>query len=316
VLAGNAVAGVQDTLSQTQSAVSARQNALTGISSGEAVLANKAAWVKPFGSHASQSAYDGLSGFKANSFGLVAGADANVSGVDRIGVALAYGHSHLNNSDSDAPSTADVNSYQAILYGTHRIDEITNADFQFDGGYHRTSGARSISFGGLSRNASSGFNGYSGHAGLGLSRTISLPLNHAYFTPRLSIDYTWIREGAYQETGAGALNLNVGSHSTQALIFRFGNQLDQYITDRVKVSLSLGAGYDALARQNLISSSFVGGGATFATYGVRPSHWLVDGGLGVSGQLSSATTLSLDYAVEGRQHYTNQTVSAKLRVAF
>ena len=313
VLAGNEVAGVESTLSQTQSAVSLRQS---GVSSGDATLSNKGAWIKPFGTHTNQNAGDGVSGFRANTFGLVMGADADVTAADRLGVAFGYGHSHLNNSDSDAPSTADVNSYQAIFYGTHRFDAITVVDFQADGGYHRTSGERDISFGGLDRNANSGFNGYSGHAGLSLARTVALPANHAYFTPRLSMDYTWIHEGGYQENGAGALNLQVGSHNTQALIFRFTNQLDQYLTDRVKVSLTFGAGYDALARQNLISSNFVGGSGTFTTYGVRPSHWLVDGGLGISGQLNDRTTVSLDYAAEGRKDYISQTVSAKLRMAF
>ncbi|WDZ96226.1 autotransporter domain-containing protein [Herbaspirillum sp. WKF16] len=316
LLAGNSVAGVQNTLTQTQSIVQNRQNTLSGVSSGESVLTDKGAWIKPFGSHARQGSYDGLLGFTANSYGLVAGADAQISGADRIGVALAYGHTNLNSGDSTAPSEADVDSYQAILYGTHRLDETTNLDYQVDGGYHRTGGERRISFGGLNRQANAGYSGYSGHAGVGLSRTFALPMDRAYATPRLSLDYSWIREDGYQESGAGALNLNVGSHTTQALIFRLGNQFDQYVGDHLKLSVSLGAGYDALARQNLISSNFVGGGATFSTYGVRPSHWLVDGGLGISGQLNGTTTVSLDYAVEGRQHYTEQTVSAKLRVLF
>ncbi|MBP0597990.1 autotransporter domain-containing protein [Herbaspirillum sp. LeCh32-8] len=316
LLAGNSVAGVQNTLTQTQSIVQNRQSSLSGISSGESVLIDKGAWIKPFGSHARQSSYEGLLGFTANTYGLVAGADAQVSSADQVGVALAYGHTNLNSGDSTAPSDADVDSYQAILYGTHRLDETTNLDYQADGGYHRTSGERRINFGGLSRQANSGFSGYSGHAGVGLSRTFALPMDRAYTTPRLSLDYSWIREAGYRENGAGALNLDVGSHTTQALIFRLGNQFDQYVGDHLKLSASLAAGYDALAKQNLISSSFVGGGATFSTYGVRPSHWLVDGGLGISGRLNSTTTVSLDYAVEGREHYTEQTVSAKLRLLF
>jgi autotransporter family porin len=315
VIAGNQVSGVQSSLDESQSAVSARQNTTSGVSTGDPTLTDRAFWVKPFGSHASQSDVGGAIGFQANTYGIVFGADADVTNLDRLGAAFAYGNSHVNGGDNDAPSTADVDSYQAIFYGTHRIDATTNLNFQADIGYHHTDGDRYIDFGGLNRDANSGFNGYSGHVGAALGRSVSIGGNDTV-TPRVSADYTYIRDTGYSETGAGALNLNVGSSSTQALVFRLGTLLDQPINDRLAVSIDAAAGYDALARENLITSNFVGGGAAFTTYGVHPSHWLLDGGIGLHGTIKEGMTISLDYNVEGRDAYLDQSISAKFRMAF
>lgn len=315
VIAGNQTSGVQSALNESQGAITSRQNATSGVSTGDAMQSDRSLWVKPFGSHANQGDVDGSVGFQANTFGVVFGADTDVTSLDRLGVAFAYGDSHINGGDSDAPSSADVDSYQAILYGTHKIDAITNLNFQADIGYHHTDGDRYINFGGLNRDANSGFGGFSGHLGAALGRTVSIGRS-ATVTPRVSADYTYIRDSGYTESGADSLNLNVGSASTQALVFRLGSLLEQPINDRLSVTLDAAAGYDAFARQNLITSNFVGGGAAFQTYGVTPSHWLLDGGVGLHGTIKEGMTISLDYNVEGRERYVDQSVSAKFRMAF
>jgi len=303
-----------DLLGDINRVIEARNNANQGLSSGDNFYGDKKFWLKPFGTWADQNDRDAVAGYKARIGGLALGADVTLSTISRVGVALAYAHANVDSNSSVAPQTDKIDLYQLIGYGSFNLDPQTEINYQVDVGNNSNSGQRDILFAGETANAS--YNAFTAHAGIGIGRVMTLsPTTN--FVPSVRIDYTSIHDNAYSETGAGALNLNVDSHTTEQLVFSLDGKLTHDLGNSTKLMANLGAGYDTMAEQASITAAYAGApGLSFATLGLTPSHWLWHGGLGVEKTTVSGMQVVGRYDVEGRNGYTDQTVSAKLRWTF
>lgn len=284
-----------------------------GSASGDSMLTDRHFWFKPFGSWADQDSRNGVAGYDARSYGGLFGVDAALNDANLLGFALGYSHSRVDSSSNIAPQDATIKHYQAILYGTHSIDDRTEINYQADLGLSHNDGERDITFAGLT--AKSDYDTRTGHIGAGVSRLYSINENTT-LTPSIRADYTRLREEAYTETGAGAFNLRVKSDTTDELILLAAGKLNHAISDTTNFTANLGVGYDTLADKDSITSSYVGGGGAFVTDGIDPSPWLVRAGAGVVMKTSNALELSAGYNAEARSDLVNQTASVKVRVPF
>jgi len=247
LMTGATASAAAAAINQTGRIVQARQDANLGLSTGEDVISDKQIWAKPFGSWAKQGDRNGVSGFDARTGGLVIGADGVLTEHDRLGAAFAYAHTNVNGNDSSTAQSAKIDSYQAMLYGSHSIDERTELSWQGDVGINRTDGERSINFGGLSRRAASSYNGWSAHVGTGVARVFSLT-DALSVAPSLRLDYTSLTTRGYTETGAGALNLQVDSQRTEELIVAAESKLSYAVATDTTIVANLGVGYNLLAK--------------------------------------------------------------------
>jgi outer membrane autotransporter protein len=291
--------------------VQARQGVNRGLSSGDDFVDNRNVWIKPLGSWADQENRNGAFGYDAQTYGVVLGADGELSQISQIGAAFAYTQSTVD-SNSDA-QTADVNSYLAVLYGSRSLDEHTELNWLADYGYNQNKGDRHIAF--VNRTARSSYTSDSYHLGAGIGRTIPMS-EKTSFIPSFRADYTVLKENGYTETGADALNLAVDGKSTDELILAVDGKVEHMVSDTSTLTANLGVGYDTQAKQSSITSSFVGGGAAFTTDGINPSSTLVRGGLRMVINSSDATEVTARYDIETRSGYTGQTFSVKLRKPF
>lgn len=314
LLTGGMTQATNNALHGINRIIQSRQEGLNGRSSGDEFFGDKNVWFKPFGSWTNQGDRNGVSGYDANSVGMVFGADKDISDTNRIGVAFAYARSNIDSNSSVARQSGDVNSYQLVAYGTHNISDVTDISFQADIARHNNQGSRVISF--ANSTAKSDYNSWSGHLGLALSQTHRLS-EKTSLIPSVRVDYTKIRDESYNETGAGALNLNVGKNTTEELILGVDGKLSHALTEKSTLTANLGLGYDVINDQASITSAFAGAPATsFVTQGLDPSPWLVRGGLGISGKATETLELSARYDIEAREDFDNQTASVKARWAF
>jgi autotransporter family porin len=299
----------------TNRVIQARQESNHGMSSGDDFLGDSKFWLKPVGSWARQDNRNGVAGYDANTYGLVGGADGELNDSTRIGAALSWMHSNVDGNSTSSGNSADINAYQAILYGSHSLDAIpdTELNWQADLGTNKNTGRRVISF--MNRVAKSDFDSLTAHAGVGLGRSYQLN-DKTTITPVIRADYTWIRDEGYTESGAGALNLDVKGHSTDELILLAEGRLSHSLSDKATLVANLGAGYDVLNGRNSIASSYVGGGAAFTTKGLDASPWLARGGVGLAMNATESTEITARYDVEAREDYIDQTASVKVRWAF
>ena len=292
--------------------IQARQESNEGLSSGDEFFGDRNFWLKPIGSWSNQDNRNNVSGYSASTFGLVFGADGTISDTTRVGAAFSYMHSNVDGNDAQNRQHANIGGYQAIVYGSHNLDETTEVSVQADIGLNQVKGSRYVSL--ALDTAKSDYDSYSAHIGAGLGRTYSLN-EQTTFTPSVRADYTYLRNQGYTETGSVA-NLIVGSNKTDELIFAVDGKVSHAVMDNAKIVANLGLGYDVLSERNSLSAAFVGGGAAFTTQGIDPSPWLARGGLGFVMTTGKAVEVSARYDFEVRSSYDNQTGSIKVRVPF
>jgi outer membrane autotransporter protein len=314
LLMGGSMVAAQSALGGINRVIQARIEGNRGMSSGDDFYGDKNVWFKPFGSWADQNDRNGVAGYKANTYGMAFGLDGAISPVIRLGAAFAYAKSDVNGQSSVAPQSADVSVYQLIGYGSYALDERTEVNFQADFGQNANKGRRQIAF--TSTTATSDYDSYSGHMGIGLGRAYPLSAQTS-LTPSVRVDYTWIKDKAYSEQGAGLLNLNVDSRTTQALVISANGKVSHQLNDQTMLTANLGVGYDTMSKQAAITSAFAGApSAAFVTYGIDPSPWIAQAGVGAVYKTKSGLELSGRYDLEYRESFLNQTASIKARWAF
>lgn len=314
LLTGGSIAAVRGTLNNINNIVQARLDHGSGRASGDSFLGNKYFWLKPFASHADQNDRDGVAGYKADTYGLAAGVDGTLSPALRIGGAVAIASSDISSKSSVAPQSDDVSVYQLIGYGSYALDDRTDISFQADIGQNTNKGRRNIAF--TSSVASADYNSQTAHVGVGIGRSYALS-GSTTLTPLLRADYTWIKDKSYSETGAGLLNLNVNSRSSEALVVSMDGKLAHQLNDQTVLIANLGVGYDTINKRDAITAAFAGAAdAAFVTYGINPSPWIGRAGVAAVYKLKNGFEITGRYDVEYRESFLNQTASANMRWAF
>ncbi|MNR83701.1 Outer membrane protein B precursor [compost metagenome] len=316
VISGNQA--VQGALSTFQNLVQNRNSSdTTGLSGGDA-FANKNAWGKVFGSRAEQDNRSGAAGFTADTWGLALGADAEVASEARFGVAYGYAKTSVdgNTNLSGAAQRANIDSHVISAYGSKDIGGNRTFSFQGDIGLNDSKSTRDIEFGGLKRTARADYRTYSAHVGAALAQAFELS-EKTTLTPALRADYTWLKSQAYSESGADALNLNVGSNKTDAFVIGADAYLQHRFSNTSRFDANFGVGYDTINKQGSIVAAYAGApGQSFLTTGIDHSPWLMRGGIGYSMLASNGTEVSFRYDAEGRSDYLNHTASVKAKWAF
>lgn len=311
--AGNASNATSSTLAGINRVVQAHQDNNSGLSSGDAITEGNL-WVKTFGSWAEQEERSGISGYDANTKGLVIGADTAVSEFARLGLAFAYAQTDLDNNSRIAPQDAQIDTFQLIGYGSYALSADTELNFQLDAGQNRTDGKRHMPF--ADATAKADYDGYNIHAGLGIGHNIRLS-EQLTFVPSARADYTWISTDSYHEKGAGALNLDVDSNDSEELLLSIDGKLNYSLSEATVMSANIGAGYDVIDEDSAVTSTYAGAsGAAFRTPGMDMEPWLARAGLGLTHTLAGGTEVSLRYDAEARSDFTNQGASLKARWAF
>ncbi len=294
--------------------IDARNDNNAGRASGDGFLGNKYLWMKLFATRADQDDRDGVAGYKATTYGMVFGSDGNLSPALSIGAAFAYAKSDINGNSAVAPQSANVDIYHLIGYGSYALDARTAINFQADFGQNTNKGRRQIDM--TSSIASAHYASNTAHVGTSLSRSYGFGTN-TIVTPSARIDYTWIKDKGYTETGADILNLTVGSRTAEALVVGLDTKLAYQLNDQTSLVGNLGVGYDTLNKRNSITAEFAGApGAAFVTYGMKQEPWLARGGVGAVYKLKNGFEITGRYDLEYRESFLNQTASANLRWAF
>ncbi|NMQ26742.1 autotransporter outer membrane beta-barrel domain-containing protein [Candidatus Accumulibacter phosphatis] len=307
-----AVVGI---LNASDRIIQARHEAARGLSSGDDFLTNRQFWIKPIGSWARQGDVDDVPGYKANSYGLLLGADGDVADHVNLGVAFAYASSDVSLSSSATDQDAKVNGYRLIGYGQYKVDDRTRVGLQADFGVGDTKGRRHINFAAVNSTASSHYDNWNAHVGVGLSR--DYPLSSATtVTPSARADYVYFRDDGYSESGAGPLDLIVKPQTLEQFVLFANAKLTHALDEKTSLLANLGAGYDTMARQASIVSAFAGGGAQFTTRGLDLAPWIARGGVGLVVSNSKAIELALRYDFEARESYINNTASVRFQMPF
>lgn len=310
LLTGGSVIAVGTSLFSINNIIDSRVAFNTGMSSGEEFLGDKTIWMKPFGAWTDQDDRGGVTGYDAETIGVIFGADGALNEKTRLGVAFAYASANVDGGTDASPQSVDSNVYQLVGYGSHTLNENTEATFRIGYGQNDNRGRRNIAF--TSTVASSDYDSETIQLGAGI--------NHSYaynedtiLKATAAIDYARIKDDAYSETGAGALSLNVESNTHESVILSIGGEMQKQLENNDLFKANLGVGYDLNDSDIVVTAAFAGAPtASFNTTGLDQSPWIADAGLAYVHTTEAGAEVSLKYDLQYREDFLNQSAAVKV----
>jgi outer membrane autotransporter protein len=292
--------------------VSTHQDTGRGLAAGDGFITNRHFWLKPFGGWTEQDNTQGVTGYDIDSYGLAIGIDGDLTESWNVGLAFAYIDSDVKSNLTAGKHNIDMDSYLAKVYATMLIDDVTSLNIQLGAGISDYDSKRLIFTGDV---AQADYDSWNVQASAELQRSYDIT-NAVLLTPYVRADYGYVNVEDYRESGAGALNLNVNADSSDSLVLSTGLKASHRASESLNVFANAGIGYDIMTDRSSLTSSFAGGGAQFTTEGIEPEQWVYNAGFGAKYSLENGTEITASYNLDARQDYTDQSVSANLRVMF
>ena len=173
--------------------------------------------------------------------------------------------------------------------------------------YNTYEGSRQIAVGTIMRSADSDYDGEQYSALVDGGYTFKL--KELRLTPITSLRYTRLHLKEYTETGAGALNLNVRSQDYDMLQSGLGLKLERPFKIKSGTIVSEARFkwlYDFIGDRQETTSTFSGGGGSFATEGFDPARNSFDMGTKLSliteGDWSFEVNYDFQYKEDFRAH--------------
>ena len=288
--------------------------ALSGLNTGDGTYTRNI-WVEGFGGTTKQDDKDGAKGYDANNYGMSFGVDTDELVQDAtVGAAFTYAMGTVDSNASSNAST-DINTYIGTLYGSKTYDNGLFANAQASVGAGAYESERTVVGVGKAKGEFDGL-----QASLKGEVGKDFAMDALTLTPMAGLQYNYLDLDKYTETGAGGANLTVKSKSMSTVDASVGGKatytlpLDNggTLKPNVHANYVYRMGDDTLAT----TSNFTGGGASFATTGVKSDRSSVNLGTGLLLTTASGVDLSAEYNADLRSSLTGHTGQLKARWAF
>jgi outer membrane autotransporter protein len=289
----------------------------TGIAGGDKGR-DQAFWIKAYGSAGKQKSevQDGgtFNGYNVSSSGFAVGVDADVGDDLRVGGAFTYGATGVGMLDGAAGSTTNIKTNQLTVYGMKEMGDMY-IDAMVAYAVHGNSATRAAAHG---RTATSSYNATPWTARVGGGYRMPMG-GGTVLTPLAALEWSTLKTNAYQESGAGAISLNVDGQTNNTLRSSLGLR---YSGDSTWSGTAIKPEVHALWSYNFgdekkdTTSTFTGGGASFVTTGqkIDRNSWNVGGGVAFLPNKTSKITVVYDY--DTRRSYAGHAVSVTGRWNF
>ena len=274
-----------------------------------------ALWIDGFGQWGDQDSEPGFTGFDYSVYGGALGLDYLVQDKFIFGAGFGYSFSDIDLGDNQG--AGDIDSVFGSLYGSY-YTERAYIETILSYGRQSYDNARNVLIGSIQRQAFSDHDGdlFSAYLGGGYY----FPVRDWRWGPFGSLQYTYLDEDGFQETGAGSLNLVVPSRSTDNLISRLGLRVGRvFRTKSVDLvpELSLAWLYDFDIDDGVITSSIAGApGIWFSVPGQPVDRNGAVIGASITLISGSGFRASLRYSGEFRDKYTGNALLGELRFLF
>ncbi|MCT7573789.1 autotransporter domain-containing protein [Aliarcobacter butzleri] len=289
-------------------------NIKSGLNSGDEIIVDSnRVWIKAFGSLGDQKDKDSISGFDLKTYGLGLGYDKEYKEDQIIGLATFYTNANVETNGVNHEN--DVDAYSIVAYGSNLlVDEKTTIYYQGSYTWQNNDSKREL------------FTGEQANADF-TSKTVALDLKVGHkinindkfaVEPNIGTTYRHFTNPSYNESGAGALNIQSERFTSSEFIGNIGTDFEYKLTPDSKLTATIGAGYDFKDDDNIVTSSFAGAsGVSFDTKGIDNGRWNYIAGVGYDVNLDSQNNLNLQYNYQGEgSKYSNNVISLNYMYKF
>jgi outer membrane autotransporter protein len=304
-----AVAGGTASASQASSnAVSVRAR---GVAAGDA-LANQGIWLKGLYGEIDQRARDGVQGFDSDTRGFVLGGDIELHNGTVLGLAWSRTRTDVDGKNGLTRSEIDFDqlaAYAGRAYGNWLFD----AQLAYGWGDNDTS--RRV----LGSTARADFDSEQFSAVAAAAYEYRLD-DATRLTPRLSATYANLELDAYEERGAGALDLRQDEQRFERFELGLEGELAHTLplgSLLAEPRLTLGVFHDlqGKARSNVNAFAFAPE-ETFSVEGPKPDKTRYSAGLGIDLYSEGGVTTSVDYDYGWSSSMSSHAGSLRVRYDF
>ena len=289
----------------------------TGVSTGSDEKKGIDVWGQGFGEYAHQDPRGLSNGYHATIWGTAVGVDAPTFN-ERVRVGLSGGYASSDINSKDHSGATDIESYQATVYAGY-IDGANpyyiNGAFSF--AYNKYDGSRNIAVGTITRTANADYNGQ--QYSVLVDGGYTFRVKSFRITPVASLQYLRLHLKGYTETNANALDLVVNRQNYNMLESGLGMKFERpFDAGGATIIPEVHAKwlYDIIDDNQETTSTFSGGGGSFATQGFNPARNALD----VGAKLTLATlwswSLETNYDFEYKEDFTSHTGWADIRYRF
>ncbi|MCT7537796.1 autotransporter family protein [Aliarcobacter butzleri] len=289
-------------------------NIKSGLNSGDEIIVDSnRVWIKAFGSLGDQKDKDSISGFDLKTYGLGLGYDKEYKEDQIIGLAAFYTNANVETNGVNHEN--DVDAYSIVAYGSNLLaDDKTTIYYQGSYTWQKNDSKREL------------FTGEQANADF-TSKTVALDLKVGHkinindkfaVEPNIGTTYRHFTNPSYNESGAGALNIQSERFTSSEFIGNIGTDFEYKLTPDSKLTATIGAGYDFKDDDNIVTSSFAGAsGVSFDTKGIDNGRWNYIAGVGYDVNLDSQNNLNLQYNYQGEgSKYSNNVISLNYMYKF
>jgi len=286
----------------------------SGVSAGDE--AGRAFWMRGLNSDNKQDGYDGFSGYKSSTQGFALGGDMALADKDnRVGAALTYASTAVDQQDTGLGNKSKVKTLGLAVYGSRDLGK-GYVEGQVGYARHDTDTTRVAA---LSRTATGSASADQWTARVGGGYRIAMS-GKTVFTPLASLDWSSFNQGAYTESGAGALSLAVKSVSSTRIKGGMGFRVsgESSTASGLVFKPEMHALYSRDFKDSAVdlTSTFTGGGSSFLTTGQKIKADSYNLGTSVTFLQGKTGQLAMAYDYEGRSGFSGHTVQLQGRWAF
>ncbi|MES2677514.1 MAG: autotransporter domain-containing protein [Pseudomonadota bacterium] len=290
--------------------VASNSNNLNGLFDAKA---KNSFWSQAFGSNISQGNTSVSEGYNANLKGLAFGADKEISNDSYLGISASYANSNAKSRSALKQTT--INSYQFNVYNGINFEKFFLNNF-VGFVWNDYDSNRSIPV--ATTNASAKYSGqtYIARSEIGANKKLE---NDIIFTPSLMITAAQNSSQNYSENGAGTLNLNVKSQSTNFFETRAGFALSKQLTIKdhlVFPEFTSSYGYDFAHSKQQTSANFIGQSTTFDSTSANIARGSLKIGLGAKIYETENLFFDTNYTFEHRQNFAANSIVLKVTKKF
>ncbi len=284
-----------------------------GINAGD-ILPGSSVWTSVSGSLTEQGPDDEDDGYNAKTGVALLGRDF-MFGNNVFGLAGGYSFTHLKEL-SNQHFIDNISRWHLMGYGTYNFKCNNYWDWLLTSNFNSNHTHRDINVSGSNMTTYSSYHAY--QLAAKVVRGKGFDFYESYrFTPFTSLQYAFIHQDAYSETGSVAA-LNVQSVNknilTVGLGAKFGMPLDAWRCIGMR-ELRAAVVYDVINDNNNTTANFVVGSDSF-TVTSTPVRLGLLLGAGIAFEVADHLVFELNYDFEARSRFTDNTLLIKAKYVF
>jgi outer membrane autotransporter protein len=277
-------------------------------------------WIQLYGNATEQGERDGIDGFDADTYGVAAGFDAPLN--ERINAGLAFSYADTEVEGITEDNEMSIENYRFAGYASYNADTYY-LDGQIAYAYNQYDTLRAID---PLLTPGQTLRAKGDHSGSQFSFRLrgGYPIayeNGLFVTPKVSLDYTFLGEQGYSESGAANLGLDISSEDVQVMVIGLGVKFAYPLTTANEVTwipeLSFDYLYDTIGDEVEVDSNFVGvSAAAFTTTGANAEQQAIKASLRLRAFGMGKVSVAVGVDFVDKDDYESQSATATVRYDF